>query len=55
MDEAPWHAWGVAAVAVVISLASLFIATGSCAGQDRNEGKIDHLEQRLDNLRDGTK
>lgn len=48
-----WHAWGIATVAVVIAFASLMISSGSCAGQDRNESKIDHLEQRLDNLRDG--
>jgi len=47
-----WHAWGVATVALLVALTSLFIAAGSCGQNDRNADKIDHLEQRLDNLRD---
>lgn len=47
-----WHAWTVATFALAIAIAALMISAGSCAGQDKNEAKIDHLEQRLDNLRD---
>ena len=46
------RAWGAAAVAIAISVASLMIASGSCGQNDRNTDKINHLEQRLDNLRD---
>lgn len=46
------RAWGVAAVAVLISICALMVAAGSCGQNDRNSAKIDHLEQRLDNLRD---
>lgn len=51
-DGENWKAWGVATVAVIISVASLFISAGSCGQQDKNSARMDHLEQRLDNLRD---
>lgn len=44
--------WGVAATAVVISLASLFLSIGPCVRQEKVEDKVEHLETRLDNLRD---
>lgn len=35
-----------------LSVASLFLAMGPCVRQERVEVKVEHLEERLDNLRD---
>lgn len=52
-DGGNWTAWGVAGCAVALAFVSLMISAGSCAGNDRNEAKIDHLEQRIDNIQFG--
>lgn len=44
--------WFVAGMAVVISLVSLFMSIGPCVRQEKVENKVEHLETRLDNLRD---
>lgn len=38
--------------AVVFSVMALFVAMGPCVDQEDVRVKVEHLEQRLDNLRD---
>lgn len=43
---------GAALFACMMSVAALFISLGPCIEQDDVKTKVDHFEQRLDNIQD---
>lgn len=44
--------YGLIGFAVLISIVAMFIAMGPCVDQEDVQIKVEHLERRLDNLRD---
>jgi hypothetical protein len=54
MNESHQHEGFIAGITIslVLSFGTLMVAMGPCVRQERVEGKVEHLERRLDNLRD---
>ena len=44
--------WACCIFAAIASFAAIMLAMGPCVQQEKVESKVEHLERRLDNLRD---